>query len=62
MKYIYEQERFAENIIVCPLEGELINMAAKAMEEEKALAANIEKILKNSGKADGMELYRLFKK
>lgn len=62
LKYMYEQERFAENIIVCPLEGELSNMAAKAMEEEKALAANIEKILKNSGKADGMELYRLFKK
>ena len=36
-------------------------MAAKAMEEEAALAANIEKIFENSGRSEGMELYHLFK-
>ncbi len=61
LKYMYEQEGFAENILVCPLTGDLTEMAAKAMEEEVALAVNIEKIFENSGRSEGMELYHLFK-
>ena len=61
LKYMYEQERFAENILVCPLKGDLVEMAAKAMKEEKAFAVNVEKIMENSEKSKGMELYNLFK-
>ena len=61
LKYMYDQERFAENILVCPLSGDLAQMAVKAMEEEKAFAVNIEKIMENAGRSDGMELYRLFR-
>ncbi len=61
LKYMYEQERFAENILVCPLTGDLEEMAAKAMDEGGAFAVNIEKIMENSSRSQGMELYRLFK-
>ena len=61
IKYMYEEERFGENILVCQLEGDLKKMTADAVKEEKALAVMVENILKSSGKDKGLELYILFK-
>ena len=62
IEYIYEQERFAENILVCPLDSDASKMAAKAMEEGEAFAVKMEEIMVNSGKNEEMELYKVYSK
>lgn len=60
LKYMYEQEKFAENILVCRLEGDISRMAANAMENGEAFAVKMEQIMVNSGKSEDMELYRVY--
>lgn len=59
LEYMYSEERFGENILVCELSGDLRKMTAKAIEGNKALAVKIENILKASGKDKGRELYKV---
>lgn len=59
LEYMYSEERFGENILVCELSGDLIDMTANAMDGSKALAVKIENILKASGKDKGRELYKV---
>lgn len=60
LKYMYEKEKFAENVIVCPLSGDIKKMAADAIENGKAFAVVMENILVNSEKSQDMELYRVY--
>ena len=59
LEYMYSEERFGENILVCELTGDLKEMTAKAVDGNKALAVKIENILKASGKDKGRELYKV---
>ena len=59
LEYMYSEEKFGENILVCELSGDLNEMAANAIKDEKALAVKIENILKTSGKDKGRELYKV---
>jgi hypothetical protein len=59
LEYMYSEERFGENILVCELSGDLKEMTAKAVDGNKALAVKIENILKASGKDKGRELYKV---
>ena len=59
LEYMYSEERFGENILVCELTGDLKDMTAKAVDGNKALAVKIENILKASGKDKGRELYKV---
>lgn len=59
LEYMYEEERFGENILVCELSGDIKDMTAEAIEGSKALAVKIENILKASGKDKGRELYQV---
>lgn len=61
LKYMYEQEKFAENILVCQLEGDMVKMATKAIDEGEAFAVKMEKILENAGRNSEMELYRVYR-
>ena len=61
IEYMYMEERFGENILVCTLEGDLKKMTADAIEDEKALAVMIENILKSSGKDKEIELYKVYR-
>ena len=61
IEYMYMEERFGENILVCTLEGNLKKMTADAIEDEKALAVMIENILKSSGKDKEIELYKVYR-
>lgn len=60
LKYMYEKEKFAENVMVCPLSGDIKKMAADAIENGKAFAVVMENILVNSEKSQDMELYRVY--
>ena len=60
LKYMYEKEKFAENVLVYPLAADGKDMAAEAMEEGTAFAVVMEKIMVNSGKNEDMELYRVY--
>ena len=60
LKYMYEKEKFEENVIVCPLSGDIKKMAADAIENGKAFAVIMENILVNSEKSQDMELYRVY--
>lgn len=59
LEYMYSEEKFGENILVCELSGDLNEIAANAIKDEKALAVKIENILKTSGKDKGRELYKV---
>ena len=59
--YMYEQERFAENVLVCPLEGDMVQMAARAIDEEEAFAVPMEKTMQNSERNEEMELYKVYR-
>ena len=61
IEYMYMEERFGENILVCNLEGDLKKMTADAIDDEKALAVRIENILKASGKDKEIELYKVYR-
>ena len=61
IEYMYKEERFGENILVCELEGDILKMTADAVREEKALAVKIENILKSSGKDKELELYKVYR-
>ena len=61
IEYMYMEERFGENILVCTLEGDLMKMTADAIDEEKALAVMIENILKASDKDKEIELYKVYR-
>lgn len=61
IEYMYTEERFGENILVCTLEGDLKKMTADAIDDEKALAVMIENILKVSGKDKEIELYKVYR-
>ena len=58
--YMYKDERFGENILICPLAGDLSKMTADAIKNEKALAVTVENILKSSGKDKELELYKVY--
>lgn len=60
LKYMYEQEKYAENILVCRLEGDISTMAANAIGNGEAFAVEMEQIMVNSGKSENMELYRVY--
>ena len=62
IEYMYREERFGENILVCNLEGDLKKMTAKAIDDEKALAVRLENILEVSGKDKEIELYKVYGK
>ena len=62
IEYMYTEEKFGENILVCTLEGDLKKMTADAIDNEKALAVMIENILKGSGKDKEIELYKVYRK
>lgn len=62
LQYAYEREKYAENILVCVLKGDLKNMAKGAIENGEAFAVKIENIMKNSGREKGMELYKIYLK
>lgn len=59
LEYMYSEEKFGENILVCELSGDLNEMTANAIKNEKALAVKVENILKSSGKDKGRELYKV---
>ena len=61
IEYMYNEERFGENILVCKLEGDIRKMTADAMKDEKALAVKIENILKSSGKDKELEVYKVYR-
>ena len=61
IRYMYMEERFGENILVCTLEGDLKKMTADAIDDEKTLAVMIENILKGSGKDREIELYKVYR-
>lgn len=61
LKYLYEQEKFAENVLVCTLEGDMIKMAAKAIADGEAFAVAMEKTMENAGRNSDMELYRVYR-
>jgi hypothetical protein len=61
IEYMYKEERFGENILVCELEGDIGKVTADAVREEKALAVKIENILKSSGKDKELELYKVYR-
>ncbi len=61
IEYMYIEERFGENILVCTLDGDLKKMTAEAIKEEKALAVMVENILKSSGKDKELELYKVYR-
>lgn len=60
LKYMYEKEKFAENILVCCLEGDTEKMAAEAIKNGSAFAAIMEEIMVNSNRSEAMELYRVY--
>lgn len=60
--YMYEQERYAENVLVCPLEGDMVQMVARAIDEEEAFAVPMEKTMQNSERNEDMELYKVYRK
>lgn len=59
IEYMYTEEKFGENILVCELSGDLKKMTANAIKDEKALAVKVENILTTSGKDKGRELYKV---
>lgn len=59
LEYMYTEEKFGENILVCELRGDLKEMTANAIKDEKALAVKVENILTTSGKDKGRELYKV---
>ena len=59
IEYMYTEEKFGENILVCELRGDLKEMTANAIKNEKALAVKVENILTTSGKDKGRELYKV---
>ena len=60
LKYMYEKEKFAENVMVCRLSGDMKKMAAEAMLEGDAFATKIENTFAESEKSQNMELYRVY--
>ncbi len=60
IEYMYLQEKYAENVLVCPLDGDLEDMAASAMDSGEALAVKVENILEKAEKSQGMELYVIY--
>lgn len=61
IEYMYREEKFGENILVCTLEGDIKKMTADAVDDEKALAVSIENILKASGKDKEIQLYKVYR-
>lgn len=62
LRYMYEQEKFAENILVCSLDGDMAKMATDAMDKGEAFAVNVEKIMENAGRSSELELYMVYGK
>ena len=60
LRYMYEKEQFAENVLVCSMSGDVSEMAASSVEKGDAFAVTMENILVNSGKSEDMELYRVY--
>ncbi len=60
IEYMYLQEKYAENVLVCPMDGDLEDMAASAMDSGEALAVKVENILEKAEKSQGMELYVVY--
>ncbi len=61
LEYMYNQEKYAENILVCTLEGDMTKMVANAIEDGKAFAVVMEKTMENAEKNDELELYRVYR-
>ncbi|MBQ9699018.1 MAG: GerAB/ArcD/ProY family transporter [Lachnospiraceae bacterium] len=62
LEYMYIQEKYAENVLVCELEGDLAKMSKDAIEKGEAFAVKLENIMVNSGRSEEMELYRVYGK
>lgn len=62
IEYMYIQEKYAENVLVCYLEGELIEMTVNAMEKGEALAVRLESIIENRDDDVELELYEVYGK
>ena len=62
IEYMYIQEKYAENVLVCYLEGEMSEMTVNAMKNGEALAVKIESILENRDDGSEQELYEVYGK
>lgn len=60
IEYMYIQEKYAENVLVCVLEGDLVKMSKDAIEKGEAFAVKLENIMVNSGRSEELELYEVY--